>query len=99
MKQKKVHVAVFAAVVFALASLAALAARTGYGQSQSKEQAVVVEGNHLQPTAVVRERRAPEVSNSSASSEETRRAEPLRGRIAAALTIVPPCESLSRPLY
>ena len=62
MKHKKAHVAVLSAVVFALAALAALAARTGYGQSQSKSEsaatAVVVEGNHLQPTAVVRERRA-----------------------------------------
>jgi hypothetical protein len=75
MKQNKVHIAVFAAVVFALATLAALAARTGYGQSQSKgqtaEPAVLVEGNHLRPTAVVRERRANEVSNPSASSEES----------------------------
>jgi len=60
-----------------LVALAALAARTGYGQSQEKEQTaaptVVVEGNHLQPTAVVRERRAgasaTEASNPSASSE------------------------------
>jgi hypothetical protein len=75
MKQKKVQVAVFAAAVFALAALAALAARTGYGQSQSKEQtatpAVLVEGNHLQPTAAVRERRANEVSNPSASTEDS----------------------------
>jgi D-alanyl-D-alanine carboxypeptidase len=76
MNHKKAHVAVLSAVVFALATLAVLAARTGYGQSQSKEQAtpaVVVEGNHLQPTAVVRERRAAadvsEASNPSASSE------------------------------
>lgn len=62
MKHKKTHVAAISAIVFALAAIAALATRTGYGQSQSKEQtpppAVVVEGNHLQPTAVVRERRA-----------------------------------------
>jgi zinc D-Ala-D-Ala carboxypeptidase len=61
MKQKKAHVLALSALVFALATLAALVARTGYGQSQSKEKAtpaVVVEGNHLQPTAVVRERRA-----------------------------------------
>ena len=63
MKHKKAHVAVLSAIVFALAGLAALAARTGYGQSQTKEQKqsaapVVVEGNHLQPTAMVRERRA-----------------------------------------
>jgi hypothetical protein len=77
MNHKKAHVALFSAIVFALAALAALVARTGYGQSQSKEQtavpAVVVEGNHLQPTAIVRERRAqpatPESSNPSASSE------------------------------
>src|ERR1051325_8996444 len=60
MKHKKAHVALFSAVVFAVALLAALAARTGYGQSQSKNDnaALLVEGNHLQPTAVVRERRA-----------------------------------------
>lgn len=59
--------------MLALASLAVLAARTGYGQSQVKDEkatpAVVVGGNHLQPTAVVRERRAPETSSSSASTE------------------------------
>jgi hypothetical protein len=73
MKQKKVHVAVFAAVVFALAALAALAARTGYGQSKepTATPAVLVEGNHLLPTAVTRERRAKEVSNPSASTEES----------------------------
>ena len=61
MKQKKAHVAILSAVALALAALAALAARTGYGQTQSKQEAavpVVIEGNHLQPTAVVRERRA-----------------------------------------
>jgi D-alanyl-D-alanine carboxypeptidase len=62
MKHKKAHVAVLSAIVFALAGLAALAARTGYGQSQSNEKtsapSVVIEGNHLQPTAAVRERRA-----------------------------------------
>ncbi|HVF44183.1 MAG TPA: D-alanyl-D-alanine carboxypeptidase family protein [Pyrinomonadaceae bacterium] len=66
MKQKKAHVAVLSCIVLALASLAVLAARTGYGQSQSKDEkatpAVVVGGNHLLPTAVVRERRAPEAS-------------------------------------
>ena len=76
MKHKKAHAALFSAIVFALAALAALAARTGYGQSQTKEQAtpaVVIEGNHLQPTAIVRERRAgastAEASSPSASSE------------------------------
>jgi D-alanyl-D-alanine carboxypeptidase len=74
MKHKKAHVALFSAIVFALAALAALAARTGYGQSQSKEQttpAVVVEGNHLQPTAVVRERRAGAATESAAPSAST----------------------------
>jgi len=76
MKHKKVHVALFSAIVFALVALAALAARTGYGQSQTKEQttpAVTIEGNHLQPTAVVRERRAganaTEASSPSASPD------------------------------
>lgn len=61
MKHKKAHVALLSAIVLALAALAALAARTGYGQSQSNQKtapAVVVEGNHLLPTAIVRERRA-----------------------------------------
>src|ERR1051325_8238225 len=79
MKHKKAHVALFSAIVFALAALAALAARTGYGQSQTKGQAGApaagVEGNHLQPTAVVRERRAgsdaSEVSNPSAPAAES----------------------------
>jgi D-alanyl-D-alanine carboxypeptidase len=77
MNHKKAHVALFSAIVLALAALAATAARTGYGQSQLKEQttapAVVVEGNHLRPTAIVRERRAEapstESSTSSASTE------------------------------
>lgn len=68
MKQKKAHIAVLSCAVLALASLAVLAVRTGYGQSQVKdEKAVVVGGNHLQPTAVVRERRATETSSPSAS--------------------------------
>lgn len=75
MKQKKAHVAVLSCVIFALASLAVSAARTGYGQSQTKDEkatpAVVVGGNHLQPTAVVRERRAAETSSPSASSESS----------------------------
>ncbi|HEV7892311.1 MAG TPA: D-alanyl-D-alanine carboxypeptidase family protein [Pyrinomonadaceae bacterium] len=73
MKQKKAHVAVLSCAVLALAALAVLAARTGYGQSQTKDEkatpAVVVGGNHLQPTAVVRERRATETSNPSAAAE------------------------------
>src|SRR4051794_24496979 len=77
MKHKKAHAALFSAIVFALAALAALAARTGYGQSQTKEQTVsptvTIEGNHLQPTAVVRERRAgtspAEASSPSAEAE------------------------------
>lgn len=73
MKQKKAHVAVLSAVIFALAALAASAAKTGYGQSQSKKEdatpAVVVGGNHLQPTAVVRERRATEASGTHAATE------------------------------
>jgi zinc D-Ala-D-Ala carboxypeptidase len=71
MKHKKAHVALFSAVVFALAALAALAARTGYGQSQSKNDnaiPVVVEGNHLLPTAAVRERRAPAPATAEGSS-------------------------------
>src|ERR1700749_1823444 len=75
MKQKKEHVAVISCIVLALASLAALAARTGYGQSQAKDEkagaAVVVGGNPLQPTAVVRERRAPETSSPPASEAST----------------------------
>ena len=76
MKQKKAHVAVLSVAVFAVALLAALAARTGYGQSQSKNEnaasTVVVEGNHLKPTAVVRERRAAtETSNPSAANESS----------------------------
>jgi D-alanyl-D-alanine carboxypeptidase len=74
MKHKKAHVAVLSAIVFALAALAALSARTGYGQSQTKEQAatpaVVVEGNHLLPTAVVRERRAGGPSTENAAPHE-----------------------------
>jgi zinc D-Ala-D-Ala carboxypeptidase len=67
MKHKKVHVAFLSAIVLALAGFAVLAARTGYGQSKSQTVApvVVVEGNHLQPTAVVRERR----TESAASAE------------------------------
>jgi D-alanyl-D-alanine carboxypeptidase len=74
MKHKKAHVAVLSAIVFALAGLAALAARTGYGQSQPKDKtsapAVVVEGNHLQPTAAVRGRRAeaPVVTSAGSSA-------------------------------
>ena len=75
MKHKKTHVAVFSAIVFALAALAAFVARTGYGQSQSKEHAapasVVVEGNHLQPTASVRERRAVAPAVAPAESSPT----------------------------
>jgi hypothetical protein len=74
MKHKKAHVAVLSAIVFALAALAALSARTGYGQSQTKEQAatpaIVVEGNHLQPTAVVRERRAGGPATENAAPSE-----------------------------
>jgi D-alanyl-D-alanine carboxypeptidase len=74
MKHKKAHVAAISAIVFALAALAALAARTGYGQSQTKEQtptpAVVVEGNHLQPTAVVRERRAGATGTETSAPSE-----------------------------
>jgi D-alanyl-D-alanine carboxypeptidase len=74
MKHKKAHVAAISAIVFALAALAAFAARTGYGQSQSKESvatpAVVVEGNHLQPTAVVRERRAGVPATGNAAPSE-----------------------------
>jgi len=72
MKLKKANVAVLSCIVLALASLAVLAARVGYGQSQSKDEkaapAVVVGGNHLQPTAAVRERRAAEAP---ASAEES----------------------------
>jgi D-alanyl-D-alanine carboxypeptidase len=72
MKQKKAHVAVLSCAVLALAALAVLAARTGYGQSQTKDEratpAVVVGGNHLQPTAVVRERRATETAVSTEES-------------------------------
>src|SRR5215217_417933 len=76
MKQKKAHVAVLSCIVFALSALAVLAARTGYGQSQTKDEratpAVVVGGNHLQPTAVVRERRAPDGSNPPAATEDSK---------------------------
>jgi D-alanyl-D-alanine carboxypeptidase len=76
MKQKKAHVAVLSCVVLALAALAVLAARTGYGQSQANGEkvtpAVVVGGNHLQPTAVVRERRATETSNMSTPTEDSK---------------------------
>jgi hypothetical protein len=72
MKHKKAHVAVLSGIVFALAALAALAARTGYGQSkeQAATPAVVVEGNHLQPTAVVRERRAGANATENAAPSE-----------------------------
>lgn len=76
MKHKKAHVAVLSCIFFALAALAVLAARTGYGQSQTKRDeatpAVVVGGNHLQPTAAVRERRAAEASGTSATTEAPR---------------------------
>jgi LAS superfamily LD-carboxypeptidase LdcB len=59
----------------ALAALAVLAARTGYGQSQTKDEkatpAVVVGGNHLLPTAAVRERRAAGTSGTSAPAESS----------------------------
>src|SRR3712207_2861520 len=76
MKHKKANVAVLSCIVFLLASLAVLVARTGYGQSQAKDEkatpAVVVGGNHLQPTAAVRERRAAEASNASDPSEASK---------------------------
>ncbi|HKG14392.1 MAG TPA: D-alanyl-D-alanine carboxypeptidase family protein [Pyrinomonadaceae bacterium] len=76
MKQKKAHVAVLSCVVFALAALAVMAARTGYGQSQTKDEgaapAVVVGGIHLQPTAVVSERRAAGTPGASAPSKDSR---------------------------
>lgn len=74
MKQKKAHVAVLFAAVFALAALAALAAKTGYGQSKDEKAtpAVVVGGNHLQPTAIVRERRAAETPDTSAATEDSK---------------------------
>lgn len=70
MKQKKANVAVLSCIVLALASLAVLAARVGYGQSKDEKAtpAVVVGGNHLQPTAVVKERRA---ADTVVSAEES----------------------------
>jgi zinc D-Ala-D-Ala carboxypeptidase len=60
MKQKKSHVAFLSAAILALAALTALVARTGYTQLKRGTAAALLaqEGNHLRPTAEVRERRA-----------------------------------------
>jgi hypothetical protein len=50
--KKKSHLVVSVLAIAALAAFVTLVARTGYGQSQSREQA----GASLQPTAAVRER-------------------------------------------
>jgi zinc D-Ala-D-Ala carboxypeptidase len=65
MNQKKSHAAFLSAAVLALAAFATLAARTGYTQLKKGAAAALVaqEGNHLRPTAEVRERRAQPDAN------------------------------------
>ncbi|MCA1592148.1 MAG: hypothetical protein LC754_05760, partial [Acidobacteria bacterium] len=60
MKQYKNHAVVFVAAVVLLVAFAALAARPGFGQSQTMQK--ISDGDsavtNVQPTAIVRERRA-----------------------------------------
>lgn len=60
MKQKKIHLVVFSFALAALLALAALAAKTGHGQSavSQKISTTTTADTGLQPTAAVRERRA-----------------------------------------
>ena len=61
MKQKKIHLVVFSVALSALLALAALAAKTGHGQSAAVRKASTTEAppqSGLQPTAAIRERRA-----------------------------------------
>ena len=70
MKQKKIHLVVFSVALAALLALAALAAKTGHGQSAAVQKASTNEAppqTGLQPTAAIRERRA---ANAEASSPE-----------------------------
>jgi zinc D-Ala-D-Ala carboxypeptidase len=57
MKQKKIHLAVFSVALAALLALAALAAKTGHGQSALSQKAstTAAPDTGLQPTAAVRE--------------------------------------------
>src|SRR5205085_11621568 len=59
MKQKKIHLVVFSFALAALLALAALAAKTGHGQSAASQKVstAVAPESGLQPTAAVRERR------------------------------------------
>jgi uncharacterized protein YcbK (DUF882 family) len=72
MKHRKSHVAALSAAVIAVAALAALAARTGYTQLKGQTAAALVaqQGNHLRPTAEVRERRARPAAGEAAASPE-----------------------------
>jgi D-alanyl-D-alanine carboxypeptidase len=73
MQHKKTHLVVFLVSLVALVSAAALIARTGYGQSQSKEQASVPTplGSDLQPTMAVRERRVEASAGTNATVTPT----------------------------
>jgi len=73
MKHKAVHLFVFSAVLVALVALASYAARPGRGQSQVKDQSPTGASAEttLQPTAAVRERRAPAPTTAGTSADAT----------------------------
>jgi hypothetical protein len=67
--KNKTHLVVFSFALAALALLFTLVARTGYGQSQLKEQqSVATNGGSLRPTAAVRERRAEAPAETAGAS-------------------------------
>ena len=71
MKHKKIHLVVFTLALAALLGLAALAAKTGHGQSALSQKAptAVAPESALQPTAAVRERRAAPADAPAATAE------------------------------
>jgi D-alanyl-D-alanine carboxypeptidase len=80
MKQKQTHLVVFTLALVALAAFATLVARTGYGQSQLREQRAASQaqgeqgasvGAGLQPSAAVRERRADATTEAAAGANAT----------------------------
>ncbi|MDT7806644.1 MAG: zinc D-Ala-D-Ala carboxypeptidase [Acidobacteriota bacterium] len=66
--KKKTHLIVFSLALAALALLFTLVARTGYGQSQLKEQPGATTVGGLQPTAATRERRVEVPAESAGAS-------------------------------
>jgi zinc D-Ala-D-Ala carboxypeptidase len=73
MKQKKTHLVVFSLTLAVVFALAALAAKTGHGQSAAAQKASTVQTSEsgLQPTAAIRERRAaPDAVPAEATSPD-----------------------------